>query len=188
MRFVGLLIIAAALAAAGYHFSQQIGALSAGYFRPLNTQYGLPILLALGILVSRLGDKALLGALIAFGALMATAAVTPHGLRLPEAGALMPLTLFIVGFVGALIAPPGFAFAAVALVLGGVALGNYLAVSGAEQVQILIGLALSTGAAILAGWALAEAADRMKSGVAGRLAAGVAGVGLYLSLRYFNVL
>lgn len=188
MRFVGILIIAVALAAAGFHFSQQFGPLGAGFNRPLGSPYGVATLLALGILVSRLADKAILGALIAFATVMAAAAATPYGLTLPEGRALLPLTLFAVGLVGAFISTPPFALAATALALGGVALGHHLAVRGQEQTLILTGLALSVSAGIMAGWALAEAGDKIKSGVAGRLAAGVAGVGLFLSLRYFGVI
>lgn len=188
MRFVGILIIAVALAAAGYHFSQQGGPLAAGYYRPLNAQLGILALLSLGVLVSRLADKAVLGALIGFGAMIAAAAATPRGLALPEGRALLPMTLLIVGVVGAMIAKPNFLLAAAALALGGLAVGNHLAVRGADQTMILTGLALSGGAAILAGWALSEAAERAQAGMAGRLAAGVAGVGLYLTLGYFGLL
>lgn len=190
MRFLLLLIIAAALIAGGYHLSQGDGAISAGFYRPLAVSVSLIALGAIGLLAGRYADDGWVIAGVAFAAAMGAAALTPRGLELPEERMLTVVTLLAIGLLGAWDRKPGMAYIAIAAALAGATHGHALTdgLGVASNAKFLAGFAMGGGACILIGMALAQGADRINGGLSTKLAAGVAGVGAFLTLGHFGVI
>lgn len=190
MRFVLFAAIAAVLAAVGYHFGQTDGLLANGFYRLLARDESLIALATTGLVAARLGDRFWLGAVIALIVAVATAFLTARGLELPETRAMTVLSLLALGVLGAMARTPNAAIALLFIALGGLIHGHVLTddLGGAGEFRFLGGLALGVGAAIFGGAAVAAGADNIGGGLTAKIAAGVAGVGLFLTLGHFGAI
>ena len=70
MRVVLLIVLMAALIAAGYHFSQSDGVIRDGFYRPLAVATSLIALAAIGLLAGRYADDGWIIAAVGFAAAM----------------------------------------------------------------------------------------------------------------------
>lgn len=190
MRIVLIIVVAAALIAAGYHLGQGDRVIAAGFYRPLDVAVSLIALAAIGVLAGRYANDGWIIAAVGFAAAMGAAALTPQGLELPRERELTVVTLLAIGLLGAWSKKPQMAYIAIAVGLAGATHGHALTdgVGGASNAKYLAGFAMGSGAAILAGMAIAQGADRMDGSISMKIAAGVAGIGTYLTARQFGVL
>ncbi|MEM9724459.1 MAG: HupE/UreJ family protein [Pseudomonadota bacterium] len=191
MRFILVLVLAAACLAGGFHLSQTDASIALGFYRPRASAVSLIALLTIGLLAARSGQRGWIAAAIGFAAVLISAALTPSGLNLPAQGLLVSGTLLALGVLAAWRGAPGVAASSLALALAGAAHGHALAegLGGvANAPRVLGGFALGVGGAVLSGMALAWIADRLSEGLSSKLGAGAAGIGLYLLLGNLGLL
>lgn len=188
MRFLIILVIVLLLVA-GYHFSDQDGLIRAGFYAGNNDKMSLVALAAIGLLGARYESDAWVIAAVGFAGAMAAAALTGV-FDLKQMSILIAVSLLAIGLVGAWGSKPNMAYIAVIAAVVGLIHGHAI-VDGsgsANKAKYLAGFAMATGATVLIGTAVGQWADKISSGVSTKLAAGVAGVGAYLTARIFGLL
>lgn len=180
-NMVAYLVVAAAAAALAWFGGQSAPALRAGFLRLDGALDEMLILATLGLIAAGLSNA---GRALAFGvtlgALVIAAYLTTRGLELPERSLSIMLALFIIGLIGA-VGGRFMDWLSPIAALAGLVIGHALTNARPSGDPIfLAGLALGAAALMALGAAIASAAEEAEGGASRRLAAGVAGIGLYL--------
>lgn len=186
MRFGVLVVAMAALVAIVLHFGGQSDAFAIGVDRPFQRPVSIMAFFAVGLIGWRLGAGGLVAVLVGvIGGAALAAFLTGHGLELPETRLAGPLALALAGTLAAW---PTRILSGVSLLISalvGVTHGHLLSdgFAAAQELTFLAGVAIGAAALSLGGCLAGEAVSKLIDGLGERLGAGLAGVGIYLSLQ-----
>ena len=185
VRFVVLVVAMAALVAVVLHFGGQSDAFAIGVDRPFQRPVSIMAFAAVGLIGWRLGSGGLIAVLVGvIGGAALAAFLTGHGLELPETRLAGPIAL---AMAGTLAAWPTRILSGVSLLVSalvGITHGHLLSdgFAAAQELAFLGGVAVGAAALTLGGCLAGEALGKLIDGLGERLGAGLAGVGVYLTL------